>query len=392
MSDPTDGPSVIEQTATEPAGSAVVMLLGAGPRRRELALAFRRLGADVILVDRHADVLELIETRKPDYVVADTGAVATDALVAIAERGEVEVFPTPRCTRLSLDGEGLRRLAADELGLPTIPFWFAGSAAELCAIAQHAGFPLSVKPVAAGPGAGESVLLRAEDVEPAWQRAVAGGRLSRQRVMAESVVEVDVEVTLLAVRTAGPAGPVVRFCEPIGHHRTDGVALASWQPQHLSPAALDAAKSIAARIVNSLGGRGVFSVELSVRGDEVYFADVRPQPNDSGLVTLRSQRLSEFELHARAVLGLPVDTIMISPGAAELSYVSGSERVVADGAGLRLVLAEALAVAESDVRLFDPSDSTGARRWYALSTATAPDPIVARDRARRVATAMGRLR
>ncbi|MCB0950284.1 MAG: formate-dependent phosphoribosylglycinamide formyltransferase [Mycobacterium sp.] len=422
MSETTDGDALAERSGAEVAGaeqpapgSAVVMLLGAGERGRELALAFQRLGARVIVVDRHAgapahtvadraavvsmtdaDALTaLIDKEKPDYVVVDAGAVATDALISVAERGEVEVFPTPRSTRLSLDGEGLRRLAADELGLPTSPFWFAGSAAELTAIAQHAGFPLVVKPVAAAPGEGESVLLRAEDIEPAWRRAVAGGRLSLQRVMAETVVEVDAEVTLLTVRTTGPAGPVVHFCEPIGHHQADEDTLESWQPQLLSPAALDAAKSIAARIVNSLGGRGVFSVELLVRGDEVYFADVRPRPHDSGLVTLRSQRLSEFELHALAILGLPVDTIMISPGAVELSYASessGSESLGADKARLRSVLADALGVAESDVRLFNPSESTDPRRWLTLSLATAPDPIVARDRARRVATALRRLR
>ncbi|MGB0437389.1 MAG: ATP-grasp domain-containing protein, partial [Mycobacterium sp.] len=185
------------------------------------------------------------------------------------------------------------------------------------------------------------------------------------------------------------------FCEPIGHHQSADGTLESWQPQQLSPAALDAAKSIAARIVNSLGGRGVFSVELLVRGDEVYFADVRPRPHDSGLVTMRSQRLSEFELHARAILGLPVDTIMISPGAVEVRYAaeSGSASATADSldaddAQLRAHLADALAVAESDVRLFSRGDVPEARRWLALSTATAPDPIVARDRARRVATAL----
>lgn len=411
MSDTTDDEPMTEQTASPATGSAVVMLLGAGERSRELALAFQRLGATVIAADRYANapahavadrvavvtmtdadaLTELIDTEKPDYVVADAGTVATDALITIAERGDVEVFPTPRSTRLSLDGEGLRRLAADELGLPTSPFWFAGSAAELSAIAQHAGFPLVVKPVAAAPGEGESVLLRSEDIEPAWRRAVAGGRLSLQRVIAETAVEVDVEVTLLTVRTTGPAGPVVHFCEPIGHHQPDGDILESWQPQQLSPAALDAAKSIAARIVNSLGGRGVFSVELLVRGDEVYFADVRPRPHDSGLVTMRSQRLSEFELHARAILGLPVDTIMISPGAVEVSYASASRCVEASQAEVRLVLEDALAVAESDVRLCTPSGSAGARRWFALSMATAPDPIVARDRARRVATALRRL-
>ena len=320
------------------------MLLGSGELSRELALAFQRLGADVIAVDRYADapahgvadraavvkmndaeeLTALIEKENPRYVVAEAGVIAADALIAVAERGDIEVFPTPRSTRLSIDREGLRRLAADELGLPTAPFWFAGSVEELTAVAEHAGFPLVVKPIAAAPGDGESVLLRVEDVEPAWHRAMAAGRIPHNRVMAETVVEVDFEVTLLTVRTTGPAGPAVYFCEPIGHRQADGDVLESWQPQQMSPAALDAAKSIAARIVNSLGGRGVFGVELLVRGDEVYFADVRPRPYDSGLVTLRSQRLSQFELHARAILGLAVDTIMISPAAAEVSY-AGAE-------------------------------------------------------------------
>lgn len=412
--DPVTGQTVTGQTVTPVPRSAVVMLLGAGERSRELALAFQRLGAEVIAVDRHAGapahtvadraavvkmtdadaLVELIDAEKPNYVVADAGGVATDALIAIAERGGVEVFPTPRSTRLSSDAEALRRLAADELGLPTVPAWFAGSPAELSAIAQHAGFPLLVKPVAAASGAGQSLLQRAADVEPAWRRAVAASRLSLQRVMAEAVVEVDVEVTLLTVRTTSPAGPVVHFCEPIGHLQADDDTLESWQPQQLPLAALDAAKSIAARIVNSLGGRGVFSVELLVRGDEVYFADVRPRPHDTGLVTLRSQRLSEFELHARAILGLPVDTIMISPGAVDVRYASGPEGAQAADADadVRLMLADALAVAESDVRLCSPRGSAGARRWFAVAMATAPDPIVARDRARRVATSLRRLR
>jgi phosphoribosylglycinamide formyltransferase 2 len=216
-------------------------------------------------------------------------------------------------------------------------------------------------------------------VEPAWRHAVAGGKLSLQRVIAETVVDVDVEVTLLTVRTTGPAGPSVSFCEPIGHHQSTGESLESWQPQQLSSAALDSAKSIAARIVNSLGGRGVFAVELLVRGDEVYFSDIRPRLQDTGLVTLRSQRLSQYELHARAVLGLPVDTIMISPGAVEVVY--GDAAYPGEPPSQ---LADALAVAESDVRVFDED------QWSCLAMATAPDPIVARDRARRVATALRR--
>ena len=354
MSETTEGPDTRghapDDRSTEPSrrrsatDRSAVMLLGSGELSRELTLAFQRLGPDVIAVDRYADA--------PAHGVADRAAVVkmndAEALTAIIEKGQpalrgcrvrrhrgrragrrrrarrLEVYPTPRSVRMIQDREGMRRLAADELGLPTAPFWFAGSVEELTAVAEHAGFPLVVKPIAGVPGEGESVLLRADDVEPAWQRAVAAGRIPHNRVMAETVVEVDFEITLLTVRTTGPTGPAVHFCEPIGHRQADGDVLEAWQPQQLSPAALDAAKSIAARIVNALGGRGVFGVELLVRGDEVYFADVRARPHDSGLVTLRSQRLSEFELHARAILGLHVDTIMISPGAAEVSY-AGAE-------------------------------------------------------------------
>lgn len=253
-------------TLTETTHGDTVMLLGGGERSAELASAFRRLGAEVVTVGEHEDasaLTALIDQCRPRYVVADTATVAPGTLLGVADRDDVEVYPTPRAARLSLDGEGLRKLAADELGLPTAPFWFAGSAEELAAIAAHAGFPLVVKPVAAAPGEGESVLLRPDDVEPAWHRAVGGekhravgGETGAQRVIAETVVEVDFEVTLLTVRTIGAAGPAVSFCEPIGHRQNDVDALESWQPQPLSPTALDSAKSIAARIVNSLGGRG----------------------------------------------------------------------------------------------------------------------------------------
>ncbi|MCT7658672.1 formate-dependent phosphoribosylglycinamide formyltransferase [Mycobacterium deserti] len=412
MSESTEGDAQTDPgESTSPPQRSTVMLLGSGELSRELALAFQRLGADVIAVDRYADapahgvadrsavvkmtdaeeLTALIGKEKPRYVVTEAGLIAADALIAVAERGDVEVFPTPRSTRLSVDREGLRRLAANELGLPTAPFWFAGSVEELTAVAQHAGYPLVVKPIAAAPGEGESVLVRPEDVEPAWQRAVAAGRIPHNRVMAESVVEVDVEVTLLTVRTTGPTGPAVHFCEPIGHRQADGNVLESWQPQQLSPAALGIAKSIAARIVNSLGGRGVFGVELLVRGDEVYFDNVRPRPYDSGLVTLRSQRLSEFELHARAILGLSVDTIMISPAAAEVTYAAAEAATAESAVDTTAALADALAVAESDVRLFGRPDESETRRRLGVALATAPDPIVARDRARRVSAALRRL-
>jgi phosphoribosylglycinamide formyltransferase 2 len=406
----TDESTPDEPAERQPERSAV-MLLGSGELGRELTLAFQRLGREVVAVDRYADapahgvadraavvrmndpeaLTAIIERANPLYVVAESGVIAVDALVAAAERGR-EVVPTPRSVRMTQDREGLRRLAADELGLPTVPFWFAGSVEELTAVAEHAGFPLVVKPVAGVPGEGQSVLLRNEDVEAAWQRAVAAGRVPQNRVLAETVVEVDYEITLITVRTTGPTGPALHFCEPIGHRDADGDLLEAWQPQQMSAPALDAAKSIAARIVNALGGRGVFGVELLVRGDEVYFADIRTRPHDSGLVTLRSQRLSEFELHARAILGLHVDTIMISPGAAEVTY-AGTDSAPADvsSENVNAVLADALAVAESDVRLFNRPDETDPRRRLGLALATAPDVTSARDRVRRVTGVLRKL-
>ncbi len=420
MSETTELPDPEDTAADEPrtdepadarAERRAVMLLGSGELSRELTLAFQRLGREVVAVDRYADapahgvadraavvkmndaeaLTAIIERADPLYVVAVSGVIAVDALVAAAERG-LEVVPTPRSVRMTQDREGLRRMAADELGLPTAPFWFAGSVDELTAIAEHAGFPLVVKPVAGVPGEGQSVLLRTEDVEAAWQRAVAAGRVPLNRVLAETVVEVDYEITLITVRTTGPTGPALHFCEPIGHREGDGDLLEAWQPQPVSAPALDAAKSIAARIVNALGGRGVFGVELLVRGDEVYFADIRTHPHDSGLVTLRSQRLSEFELHARAILGLHVDTIMISPGAAEVTY-AGAESAPAEvsGENVNAVLADALAVAESDIRLFNRPDETDPRRRLGLAIATAPDVTTARDRVRRVTGVLRKL-
>ena len=412
--DPEDTPSD-EQTTSEPTEKgddrSAVMLLGSGELSRELALAFQRLGQTVVAVDRYADapahgvadraavvrmndaeaLTATIERANPRVVVAESGVIAVDALVAAAERG-LEVFPTPRSVRMTMDREGMRRLAADELGLPTVPFWFAGSVEELTAVAEHAGFPLVVKPVAGVPGEGESVLLRIDDVEAAWQRAVAAGLVPNNRVLAETVVEVDYEITLITVRTTGPTGPALHFCEPIGHREGDDDVLEAWQPQQMSATALDAAKSIAARIVNALGGRGVFGVELLVRGDEVYFADVRTRPHDSGLVTLRSQRLSEFELHARAILGLQVDTIMISPGAVEVAY-AGAESAQGEiaAANVNATLADALAVAESDVRLFNRPDDTDARRRLGVALATAPDVTTARDRVRRMTGVLRKL-
>ncbi|GLP81759.1 ATP-grasp domain-containing protein [Mycobacterium antarcticum] len=348
-----------------------VLLLGAGDAGPELALAFERLGVAVTRVEQcpEADAVgALLDEHRPDYVIAVSADVSAAVLIAAAERESVEVFPTPRAVRLGADREGLRKLAGDELGLPTVPFWFASSAEELAAVADHAGFPLVVTPLTGTVADGQSVLTRPDDVEPAWKRAFATGPAWSNRVMAETVVEVDDEVTLLTVRTTEASGPAVQFCEPIGHRKAGAGPLETWQPHRLSLAALDAARSIAARIVHSLGGRGVFAVELLVHGDEVYFATVDAQPLETGLITLRSQRLSYFELHARAILGLSVDTIMISPAAAEV----GTRRT-----GPGPALAEALDVPESDVRLLDATS---------VAIATAPDVVRARDRAHRVST------
>jgi phosphoribosylglycinamide formyltransferase 2 len=362
-----------------------VVLLGSGELSRELAIALGRLGARVIAVDERADapahgvadqslvvpmtdpdeLTTAVRGLQPDFVVTATGAVPTQALEGL-EGAHTQLVPSARAVRLVADREGLRRLAADELGLPTAPFWFVGSVGELEAVGAYAGYPLLVQPVLAAAGRGQSVASGPDDIGAAWQRAT-GGHGEQHRVLAETVVEVEFYVTLLAVRSNGPQGPVIDFCSPIGHREGSADGLESWQPQKMSPAAMDAAKSIGARIIKALGGCGVFGVELMINGDEVYFADVTPRPADSAWVTVRSQRLSVFDLQARTILGLPVDTMMISPGAAH--RVEGADTQAA-------ALAGALAVPESDLRVVG-------RGYQAL--ATAPEVTAARERAREVA-------
>jgi phosphoribosylglycinamide formyltransferase 2 len=383
-----------------------VLLLGTGEFTRELSTALRRMGAHVIVAGQQPNanvpadeslLLDLtsadelgaaIKRVRPHIVVTTSDAVSAAALTAAAENATAEFVPTPRCARLTADREGMRRLAADELGLPTAPFWFAGSLDELRAIADHAGYPMRVQPVAAVGGEGQSVVLLPGDLELAWQRALsAGGRTGRGRVLAETLVEIDFHVTLLTVRGEGPAGPTLDFCQPIGHGEAIGDVQEFWQPQDLSPAALDAGRSIAARVVKALGGRGLFGVELMVRGDEVYFSDVTARPFESGLVTVRTQRLSEFELQARAILGLSTDTIMISPGAAEVIYAgAGGDPQSRRGGALR----DALRTTESDVRIFT-RDESEARRPLGAAVVTAADVTTARGRARDVSAALRRL-
>ena len=369
-------PQQVHTEATAANARPRVVLLGSDELSSQLAIALRRLGAVVTAVDEYPDapgkLSALIGGLQPDFLVSLADAISDDALDALGGGEFIELVPSVRSVRITRDREGLRRLAADQLGLPTAPFWFVGSVGELKAVAVHAGYPLLVKPVTGVAGQGQSVVAGPDDTEAAWQRAVGHQTGAAQpRVLAETVVEVESFVTLLAVCSDGPKGPLIEFCPPIGHRDADGDVLESWQPQKMSAAALDAAKSIAARIVKALGGRGVFAVELMINGDEVYFADVTACPRDSAWVTVCSQRLSAFDLQARAILGLPVDTVMISPGAARLISArhTGAEALTA-----------ALGVPESDIQLFGSAGG--------VALATAPEVATARDRAREVAAAV----
>ncbi|MGL4305607.1 MAG: formate-dependent phosphoribosylglycinamide formyltransferase [Mycobacteriaceae bacterium] len=382
-------------------GATKVMLLGAGELGKEVIIAFQRLGVEVIAVDRYPNapghqvahrshvvdmsdpqaLIAVIEKEQPHYVVPEIEAIATQALAEVADRGFSEVIPTARATQLTMNREGIRRLAAEELGLPTSPYAFADSLAELEQCAQQVGFPCVVKPVMSSSGKGQSVLHSAADVTLAWEHALAGGRVNHGRVIVEGFVDFDYEITQLTVRAVGDTGELhVHFCEPIGHLQADGDYIESWQPQAMSDIAQDAARSIAARVVTALGGRGIFGVELFVKGDDVYFSEVSPRPHDTGLVTLGTQRLSEFELHARAILGLPVDTVLISPGASAVIYGA------VDAVGISFDgVAQALLTPETDLRLFGKPESFCKRRM-GVAISTAEDVETARQRARHAAS------
>ncbi|BDD80786.1 hypothetical protein TPB0596_05490 [Tsukamurella pulmonis] len=388
-------------TALTP-GATKALMLGSGELGKEVVIAFQRLGVETIAVDRYAnapamqvahrshvidmtdaaEVRRVIEEEKPDFVVPEIEALATDALVAIDEEGLAEVIPTARAVSLTMNREGIRKLAAEELGLPCSPYGFASSLDEVRAAAREVGFPCVIKPVMSSSGKGQSVVRSIEELDGAWEYAVEGARVRNERVIVEGFVDFDYEITLLTVRVydAERGKVVTRFCEPIGHRQSDGDYVESWQPQAMSQAAYDAATSVAGRITTALGdggtgGRGVFGVELFVKGDDVYFSEVSPRPHDTGLVTLGSQRLSEFELHARAILGLPVDTSLMSPAASAVIYGSkDSSSVAFDSVG------RALDVPESDLRLFGKPEGYAKRR-LGVAVATADTVEVARANA-----------
>jgi phosphoribosylglycinamide formyltransferase 2 len=378
-----------------------VMLLGCGELGKEVIIALQRLGCEVIGVDRYADapgmqvahrsyvvtmtdgaaLRALIEKEKPDLVVPEIEAIATAMLVEIEKAGLAEVIPTARAAQLTMNREGIRRLAAEELGLPTSPYQFADTLDELQAAIDSIGFPCVVKPVMSSSGKGQSLLKTQADVAKAWDYAQAGGRVGAGRVIVEGFVDFDYEITQLTVRAVGASGAVETFfCEPIGHVQVNGDYVESWQPMAMTPGALQKSRDIARAVTGNLGGRGIFGVELFIKGDAVWFSEVSPRPHDTGLVTLATQRLSEFELHARAILGLPVDTSLRRPGASAVIYGGLEEAGIAfEG------VAHALQVPESDLRLFGKPESFVKRRM-GVAVANADTTDEARQRAKLAAS------
>jgi phosphoribosylglycinamide formyltransferase 2 len=377
-----------------------VMLLGSGELGKEVIISLQRLGVEVIAVDRYAnapghqvahrsyvidmtngdELAALIEQEKPDLVVPEIEAIATAKLAELESAGKITCIPTARAAMLTMNREGIRRLAAEELGLATSPYRFASSLEELTQACAEIGFPCVVKPVMSSSGKGQSKLDSAADVQHAWEYAAAGSRVDAGRVIVEGFVDFDYEITLLTVRAIGAGGQVeTRFCEPIGHLQVKGDYVESWQPQPMNAVALERSRDIAAKVTENLGGLGVFGVELFVKGDMVWFSEVSPRPHDTGMVTMASQVQSEFELHAKAVLGLPVNTELRAPGASAVIYGQLDAKGIAfEG------VADALRVPGVDLRLFGKPESFERRRM-GVALAVAGDIETARQRAKEAA-------
>ena len=378
-----------------------VMLLGSGELGKEVLIALQRLGVETIAADRydhapgqqvahHARTLAmsdpqqlraLILRERPDLVVPEIEAIATPVLQELEAEGLVRVIPTARAARLTMDREGIRRLAAETLGLPTSPYRFCDSLAELqAAIDGGIGYPCIVKPVMRSSGKGQSRIDGPDDVQAAWDYAMAGGRVSTGRVIVEGFIDFDYEITQLTVRALGPGGQVeTHFCDPIGHIQVSGDYVESWQPHPMPTQALARSREIARAITDNLGGQGLFGVELFVKGEQVWFSEVSPRPHDTGMVTLITQWQNEFELHARAILGLPVNTALKSPGASAVIYGGvEAQGIVFDGVD------EALRVPNTDLRLFGKPESFAKRRM-GVALAFDADVELARRRAKEAA-------
>ncbi|MDT0216608.1 formate-dependent phosphoribosylglycinamide formyltransferase [Alcaligenes faecalis] len=378
-----------------------IMLLGSGELGKEVLIALQRLGVETIAVDRYENapgqqvahhsrtitmsdaeqLRALIEQEKPTLVVPEIEAIATGVLEELEAQGKVRVIPTARAARLTMDREGIRRLAAETLGVPTSPYQFCESLEELqAAIDGKIGYPCVVKPLMSSSGKGQSKISGPDDVAKAWDYAMAGGRVSQCRVIVEGFIDFDYEITLLTVRAIGADGQIeTQFCDPIGHKQVDGDYVESWQPQPMSPKALQSARDIAQAVTQNLGGQGLFGVELFVKGDQVWFSEVSPRPHDTGMVTMATQWQSEFELHARAILGLPVNTALRMPGASAVIY-GGVDAQDVDF----LNVAEALRIPQTDIRLFGKPESFEKRRMGVALAADA-DLETARANARQAA-------
>jgi phosphoribosylglycinamide formyltransferase 2 len=379
-----------------------VMLLGSGELGKEVIIALQRLGVETIAVDRYADapghqvahrshvfnmadgmaLRALVEKEKPHFIVPEIEAIATDMLVEMERDGLATVIPTARATQLTMNREGIRRLAAETLGLPTSPYKFASSLAEMqAAIDGGIAYPCIIKPVMSSSGKGQSKVDSAAEVAAAWDYAASGSRVNQGRVIVEGLIRFDYEITLLTVRALDANGEVgTFFCEPIGHVQVHGDYVESWQPQAMSAPALQRSREIAKKVTDNLGGRGLFGVELFVKGDEVWFSEVSPRPHDTGMVTMCSQVQNEFEIHARAILGLPVNVALREPGASAVIYGQLEQKGIAFTG-----VEQALRVPQSDIRLFGKPEAF-ARRRMGVALANGKDTDEARSRAKLAAS------
>ncbi len=380
--------------------STKVMLLGSGELGKEVIIAFQRFGIETIAVDRYpnapghqvahrsytidmanaAALRELIKHEQPDIIVPEIEAIATDVLIEIERDGVARIIPTARAAQLTMHREGIRRLAAETLKLPTSNYAFASSLQELrAAIDDGIGYPCIIKPVISSSGKGQSKVHHAAEVSMAWDAAAKGGRVNQGRVIVERVINFEYEITQLTVRSMGEHNEIeTHFCEPIGHIQINGDYVESWQPQIMSELALERTRAISKKITDNLGGLGIFGIELFVKGDDVWFSEVSPRPHDTGMVTMCSQLQNEFELHARAILGLPVNTALRTPGASAVIYGQ------LEGTSISFIgVDSALRVPQSDVRLFGKPESFLKRRM-GVALATGIDTDEARMRAKMV--------
>ena len=380
--------------------STKVMLLGSGELGKEVIIAFQRFGIETIAVDRYpnapghqvahrsytidmanaAALRELIKHEQPDIIVPEIEAIATDVLIEIERDGVARIIPTARAAQLTMHREGIRRLAAETLKLPTSNYAFASSLQELrAAIDDGIGYPCIIKPVISSSGKGQSKVHHAAEVSMAWDAAAKGGRVNQGRVIVEGVINFEYEITQLTVRSMGEHNEIeTHFCEPIGHIQINGDYVESWQPQVMSELALERTRAISKKITDNLGGLGIFGIELFIKGDDVWFSEVSPRPHDTGMVTMCSQLQNEFELHARAILGLPVNTALRTPGASAVIYGQ------LEGTSISFIgVDNALRVPQSDVRLFGKPESFLKRRM-GVALATGIDTDEARMRAKMV--------